>query len=81
VRKADSRRKTAREDRAARKEEEKAAKMEELHRLKNLKREAILDRLRQIQGVSARSVSCISCVLAGLRKHNDEAKNQRQAYV
>jgi hypothetical protein len=52
VRPKDSRRKAAREERAQRKAAEKAAHAAERQRLKHLKREEIVARLRQIQAIS-----------------------------
>ncbi|KAL7750013.1 Kinetochore protein Spc24 [Sorochytrium milnesiophthora] len=52
ARRADDRRKTARERKKERKEQEKLQKAEELKRLKNLKRQDIYDRLKQIQEIT-----------------------------
>ena len=52
IRRPDDRRKVARRERAARKEEEKQTKMRELDQLKSLKRQEIADKLRVLREAS-----------------------------
>lgn len=62
VRKQDDRRKTERERKEERKEQERKQKEEEIKRLKNLKREEIMNKLRQIQEASGTNLKNIEAL-------------------